>query len=531
MKHFLPISALLLGSAILLFTPDADLAASGIPGSTDIGASLAADIPVRLTDLTTGDRWPYWAEMDATAPPGEQVLMLRPAIALREGHEYLVEVDGLVDGDGNPIEQDLPLEWTFTVASAESLAGRLRSIVAAAYEDLGDDGAPAFEVAAVEGDAVRFVEGTFELPNHLTGDGGPGNRFLLEDGLPVRSTEAPHYPARFRCVLPTAPAEPVPTILFGHGLLGSRAEVDFFEGFASLGLAAACATDWIGMASEDVPTVVEILADISRFAEQADRMQQAHLAFQLLGRLANSPMGFTTHPAFQADDGSPLLAGRTSFLGNSQGGILGGAASAVSTEWTDVMLGVPAMNYNLLIDRSSDWPPFQVGFEAAYPDPVDQVLALQLAQLLWDRGENQAYAQHLTTDPYPGVEAKNVFLLEAFGDHQVANVATEVFARTIGARVNDPPLREGRSLDVEPFWGIERVDAYPTSGATLGVWDFGTPPPPTVNLPPFPPDYGTDPHGAGAEEDRVLQQALGYLLTGQVVDVCAGPCVGRMIDE
>ena len=37
-----------------------------------------------------------------------------------------------------------------------------------------------FNAVFVEGDAVGFVEGTFELPNHLTGDGGPGNRFLLD---------------------------------------------------------------------------------------------------------------------------------------------------------------------------------------------------------------------------------------------------------------------------------------------------------------------------------------------------------------
>ena len=400
--------------------------------------------------------------MDATAPVGEQLLMVRPATALLEGHEYLVEVDGLLDSEGYPVELDLPLEWTFTIAGAESLSGRLLAIRSDAYDEMGDDGAPAFEVTSVEGDTIRFVEGTFALPNFLTGDGGPGNRFLLEDGIPVRSAEHPDYPARFRCVLPASPPGPVPTVLYGHGLLGSRAEVDFFEGFAALGLAAGCATDWIGMASEDVPAVVEILAEMSRFPEQADRLQQAHLAFQLLGRLVNSPQGFVTDPAFQADDGSPLLSGEdTSFLGNSQGGILGGAASAVSTEWSDVMLGVPAMNYNVLLDRSSDWPPLQAVFDAAYPDPVEQVLVMQLAQLLWDRGENQAYAQHLTADPYPGIEAKNVFLLEAFGDHQVANVATEAFARTIGALVNDPPLSDGRSLDTVPFWGIERVAAYP----------------------------------------------------------------------
>ena len=41
--------------------------------------------------------------------------------------------------------------------------------------------------------------------------------------------------------------------------------------------------------------------------------------------------------------------------------------------------------------------------------------------------------------------AKDVILLEAFGDHQVANVSTEVLARTIGAAVTEPALAPGRS--------------------------------------------------------------------------------------
>jgi len=45
-------------------------------------------------------------------------------------------------------------------------------------------------------------------------------------------------------------------------------------------------------------------------------------------------------------------------VGNSQGGILGCAASAVSSEWSRVVLGVPGINYSLLLPRSSDWPEF-----------------------------------------------------------------------------------------------------------------------------------------------------------------------------
>ncbi len=145
-------------------------------------------------------------------------------------------------------------------------------------------------------------------------------------------------------------------------------------------------------------------------------------------------------------------------------------------------------------------------------------------------GPNAGYAQHLTANPYPGFEAKKVLMVQAFGDHQVANVSTEMLARTVGATIHEPSLAPGRSLDVEPHWGIKALDhANPTNGVVV-LWDFGTPPPPTVNLPPTEPEYGDDPHGAGSREPLVLTQALTFLLTGQVNDVCnGGPCQSNVL--
>jgi hypothetical protein len=517
------------GTAVLVFIPDVDLERSQVPNSLDIGSSLDLNSPIRIVNTATDETHPYWAELDAQAPPGEQLLIIHPAIAFDEAATYEVEIDELVTSDGQPVATELPMRWSFTIASAESLSSRLLHIRAAAYEQL-EGNAPAFTIAEVtESNGVRTVEGTFDIPNFLTGDGGPANSFILDDeGLPTQSVEAPTYPSRFRCVFGTSAAHSV--VLYGHGLLGDRSEVDFFAGTAEL--LAGCATDWIGMSSEDIPTVVEILADQSRFNEQADRLQQGQLAFQLLGVLVNHPDGFASAPEFQRTDGAPLITNaNTTFLGNSQGGILGGAATAISTEWDRAVLGVPAMNYSLLLTRSSDWPQFQSVYDVAYPDPVDRVLGIQLAQLLWDRGENQGYAQHLTSDPYDGFEAKPVVLIGAFGDHQVSNVATDVFARTIDAAVHRPVLTEGRSAQVEQAWGIKAIDGGATDQSSYVMWDYGTPESPADNSPPNEVDHGEDPHGAGSDEPGVLAQALGFLLTGEFVVNCNGPCVGRQIDE
>ena len=62
-----------------------------------------------------------------------------------------------------------------------------------------------------------------------------------------------------------------------------------------------CATDEIGMASEDLPNTAGILTDLSDFPELADRLQQGLLNELYLGRLMIHPAGFGSAPAFHAD--------------------------------------------------------------------------------------------------------------------------------------------------------------------------------------------------------------------------------------
>lgn len=557
------------GSAILVFVPQLDFGATGIAPSTDIGKSLEPDSPLVVLDTTSGERIAYWGEMDATAPEGDQVLIVHPADSLPEGHHFVVALRHLVDTSGAPIVRttafeaaldgqpepssrakdffemfdqleadgviidELFMAWDFTVASTASLSDRLLHMRTETYDALGADGAPAFTAKMVFGEfGVRWIDGTFEAPNYLAGDGGAGNPFALDaEGLPMRNTTTPTVQVPFRCLVPMEPDAPVPAIVYGHGLMGNREEVNNLEGFVTT-LAmpgdpvAVCAIDEIGMSAGDIPTVAAALADLSHFSEVADRLQQGHLEQQLLGRLLNSADGFATSILFQKADGSPIIAmGETVFLGNSQGGILGGAASAISTEWNRVVLGVPGIDYSLLLPRSTDWTEFAGVFEKAYTDPADRLIAMQLIQLLWDRGENDGYVQHLATDPYPGIEAKQVLLVEAFGDHQVANVSTEVLARTLDAVVHQPALRDGRSKDGEPLWGIDGWQAGSTPPAVLVMWDYGTPAPPTVNLPPAGAEYGADPHGAGAVNDTLVRQVLTFLASGQLLDVCGDiPC-------
>ena len=47
---------------------------------------------------------------------------------------------------------------------------------------------------------------------------------------------------------------------------------------------------------------------------------------------------------------------------------MGGALTAVSPDFTRASLGVPAMNYSVLLPRSVDFLPFAGAFDPSYPE-------------------------------------------------------------------------------------------------------------------------------------------------------------------
>ena len=120
-----------------------------------------------------------------------------------------------------------------------------------------------------------------------------------------------------------------------------------------------------------------------------------------------------------------------------------------------------------------------------------------------------------------------MLLHPAFGDHQVANVTTEIEARTIGASLRAPALAPGRDPAVEPFWGIPAITAFPFGGSAMVMWDSGTPAPPTGNVPPRPPAFGDDPHEDPRNTPAAREQKSAFLRTdGTLIDVCGGgPCL------
>lgn len=554
---------------ILAYLPDIDAEASQLPSWTDIGASLADDASVVLVDVDTGERIALWAELDAHAAEDvDRLLTIRPAISLPEGHTFAVGLRGMVDTSGASIEAspvfavyrdslitdidpvetrradieaaldaltaagvdraDLQLAWDFTVASTRSISERMLHIRDDALAGLGD-AAPAFRVTEVtpnpREELALTIKGTYDVPNYLTGDGAPGNRFNYDstdpDALPAQNgvLQAP-----FQCNVSVATmngSEPAHLVQYGHGLLGSEDEINAgnVRAFANESNIVFCATKWAGMSEDDIGNAVTTLGDFSNFATMADRLQQGVLNQIFLGRLMTRPEGLSTVPELQRADGSPIFdTAHLDYDGNSQGGIMGLMLTAVSPDIERAVLGVPGMNYSLLLPRSVDFDTYEMVFIPAYPNDLDRTLILGMAQMLWDRGEGAGYVQHVTADPYPGTEVKDVLLHVAFGDQQVTPLSALVEARTMGIDVHQPFAADGRWPEVEQAWGLDPV-SYPSDGSAIIMWDSGMAPIPIENLAPR---EGDDSHEDPRADADVRRQKAAFLFDDTLIDLCGG---------
>ena len=410
--------------------------------------------------------------------------------------------------------------------------------------------APSFSVTSVEnepnpGQVARRVKGTFTVPCYLFPSCAPGGTMSLDaEGHPIENGT---WAANFDCIIPfsatTGAAESARPSLYGHGLFGDASEVDSGpqRSLSQEHDIVQCATDEIGMSESDVGSVIEALQNLSAFPKITDRLQQGLLDELFLGRLMISPSGLTTNEAFHQDGTaltpSVLDISHLYYNGNSQGGIMGGALTAISPDFTRASLGVPAMNYSVLLPRSVDFDEFSALLYPSYPDEEARPLTLDLMQLLWDRGEPDGYAERMTSDPLPDTPAHQVLLDVAFGDHQVSDYQAAVEARTIGASGHRPVVYKGRWPKMNLLWGLPRLKGYPFTGSAMYVWDggpirespsgsgkfVGTEPPPLTNLPNR---SGEDPHSlprATPAEEQLVSDFFGGSIPK--TDNCnKGPC-------
>ena len=564
------------GSALMVEIPNLDAAKSQLPALTDPKRSLGADSAIVLIDATTGKRHPFWAELDANADPGETpMLLIHPAGNFADGHRIVVGLRHLVDAAGAPIDAtrafaayrdgqrttdptfearrpaleriftdlagagvsrtDLQMAWGFSVASTQSLTGRMIAIRDNAFGALGKR-APKFTVTKVTENpnpsVRRRIEGTFQTPLYVSDGGKPGGRLVLDAiGHPQQLPGT--FTAPFLCNLPPASAsKPARMAIYGHGLLGDLTEVngDLTRKMSADHDVAYCATNWSGMAEEDIPNAIAVLGDLSKFASIPDRIQQGLLANLFLGRLMRHAQGFSADAAFRFDGKSALNPDELYLDGNSQGAILGGALTAVAQDFTRATLAEAGMNYSLLLDRSVDFDDYLQILKPSYPKRYDRLVGIEIAQLLWDRGETDGYANHITSDPLPNTPRHDVLLLGAVGDHQVTEYSLRVEAATMHVPAHTPLVAAGRVVERDPTWLLEPIAAYPHAGSAYVIFDTGSPRSPDTNTPSR---RGHDPHDDTPNIPAVqnLKDQFWHP-DGTIADVCAAkPCTAPVPPE
>jgi hypothetical protein len=525
-----------------------------------------------------------------------------PAIENRRAH--MEDLISELQGDGIQ-RANLYMAWDFTVASENSLAGRALALRNAALAELGDttpgdgvvDGsAPTFHITSVTDNTtsdptnpiLKQIDGELtNVPCYLHPDCKPPAR-LQYDAPPNQDTpdttpngfaddpNAATTGVEFRCIVPRSTVaggtvHPAKVALYGHGLLGNYTEVNGASRLANQANMVFCATKWAGFSSDDVATVASALGDLSNFSKLTDRMLQGFVNFVYLGRALDNSNGFRTNANFQVDadgnttpDGSAIESTNNLYYeGISQGAIMGGALTALSPDFTQSVLDVTGMNYSTLLSRSTDSAQYlelpSLGLYDNYPNQVERQLIFSLMELLWDRGEADGYAQHMTDDPLPQTPEHHVLLQAAVGDFQVSNLTAEVEARTIGAKVYDhldPGDGPGglRHWDVDPFVGLTPLSSFPFSGpAALVYYDGGpidwfnnaaantpagmecshgdpttspcqgTALAPTNNTAPIAGTYGADPHSYPRRAADALQQITDWLQPNGFINPCTDP--------
>lgn len=542
-------------------------------------------------------------------PASDGLLIIRPARNLAEARRYVVVLRNLKNSSGATIpapaafarirsgkatgalaararelkgafkaaakagvsRSSIYLTWDFTTASERGLTERALSMRNQSFAGIGDKNlkdqkvagsSPQFKIdkvidytAAENEKLMRRVEGTMTVPCYLnTANCAPGGTFRFERQKAGSFTFVPKrngsmsFP--FYCAIPrVAAARPARPVVYGHGLLGNPAE-SFGAGnqaFAATYGILFCATREIGMSDEDVPNAIKLLGDMSLFASFPDRLQQGFLNQLMMGRAMIHPKGFVADAAFQDSSGKPLIDTTELFFnGNSQGGILGPAITALSPDFTRSVFGVPGMNYSMLLPRSVDFDDYELIFKPAYSGRLERSMILGIIQTLWDRGEANGWALHTTNDPLPGTPRHQALLEIVVGDHQVSQYSGEALARTIGATVRTPVFTPGRSDEKVPFWGVKtsgpangsyavmfdsgpcRKESTQAAMDCLPARDFrgaggvGTPVPPIA---PTAPRLGQDPHGIF---DLSRGEQASAFFGGTFKDVCPSGVACRL---
>jgi hypothetical protein len=537
---------------------DTGVWSGNLPGWMDPDASLAPDSPIVIINVDTGDRLPFFAEVDANiSDPSKANLIIRPLAREKPSSHYAVALrNTLVAADGTtPLaippafaalrdgksfdhprfaalktnadqmftafatagvdKSEMVLAWDWVTASDAFLQQDLTTMRDAAIPAMGTNGANLTFVANVQPPITGIYQtylGTFKSPNFLS-DGENDDSIMVRDpstNLPVLTGMRD---ANFAALIPdcvTTMPLPRPTIIFGHGLFGSAAEYltnGTVQALAQQYCFVILAGDFIGLTSRQLQLAPLAVNDLNLGIEITEKLGQSVIDFMSLETIARGPM--STDPAFQYN-GMPVIdSTKTFYVGGSLGGIMGNVFMAYDPNITRGVLAVPGGDWSLLFERSNAWHLLQGAAMGAYTDPDVYQLNIAFFGMGFEPYDPITTAAHVIKDPLPGVPVKTILMWYAMGDCLVTNISTEVVAREMGITLLGPAVKQA--------WGLTATPGPLVSGINV-LNDHPTPLPPDNNIPPAV-DNGT--HSGINEKPAALREVQAFLLgSQQVLQTC-----------
>ncbi len=478
---------------------------TSVDGTSLPGPSEAiSDGAIQLWDLTAGVPIRCFAEVDAYPElDGEApIVIVRPLDLLPDGHRIAVVVTDQVlttDGDIVPAPQwytDVLAgrpgpglnEWVdhYDELNEDLVALGLENVVFAFDFPVSNGGDTVRAVAeqvrtpsawtiedirdvdlgySMPTGAWRQIIGTFTTDSFLLDE----EHLRIEDGLPIAegNIEAKlfiHMPDSIRDAEPGT----VPVWLFGHGIFGSPEEYlksnddrSTLVEMADEAGVIVVASSWYGLRAEDRLHALYIARDFGRMAEIIDRLHQG-----IANTLALSAL--TLHgdllqiPELEGKaDPSQLM-----YYGISLGGIAGAVMLANNEDIEHGVLHVGGSAWSTMLERSSQWLPFDWGMSDSVPSARDRQLLYAMSQLYWDPVDP---ANHVA-----GLMGRSLLWQEAIGDEQVANITTELIGRAVDAQMLMPSVTEVADMPTA---------VGPTVGPAIAQFDPELPMPPEENRP------------------------------------------------
>ncbi|TNE51729.1 MAG: hypothetical protein EP343_03350 [Deltaproteobacteria bacterium] len=535
-----------------------------LSGTSNIAESVKPTSPVQLIEFGTQKRLPLFAEIDKNAGEGEgQVVIVRPMVRLKPKTRYAIvflkSVKALDGSDPGVPEayaslaageapttpeqariapslqatweeakkagldtQNILYSWDFWTASDEPLLNEMIGMRDTMFKQVGEDG-PEYEIRDVfnfsveeKKNVMRMVQGVMKVPSFLTKD-EPGGLVLRDnDGKPkVRGVGEFRFQVHIpRCVKDKK--EPVPIMIFGHGLFGSaKGEMD--SGYQRQLINRLCmvqiGNDWIGLSEADAgPVGVNVLSNFNNTPQITDRLQQAHVNAVAMIRMALRRL--IKEKALEVDGRNPIDGKEIYYLGISNGAIQGGTMMALSPDIEKGILNVGAGNWSMMISRSSNFSALAVMLKTFHVNPVERQLIMALVQVHFDIVDPLTYAPYVLSDPQRfGVPPKKILIQEGIGDAQVPNLATRTWARTMGL--------DGVGPLFEKVFQIEEKPGPFTGSAYIQYGPRPDPYPADQNTPP----KNNSTHEAVRRAESCMKQMEAFFKpNGTIQQFCEGPC-------